>query len=154
MAQWLPRAIQRRRAIRLGSIRGGAERGQLDRANELEVDLKLAGIYRTPDSAPQAVRQRLLEIHRPAFDRLAEREAMTPWLKSEPLAVTRLGEITAPTLVMYGDLDVPAVPLIAAKLGSEIRGARTVVMHGTAHVPNMEQPHEFNRIVLEFLQGQ
>lgn len=123
--------------------------GQLDRANELEVDLKLAGIYRTPDSAPQAVRQRLLEIHRPAFDRLAEREAMTPWLKSEPLAVARLGEITAPTLVMYGDLDVPAVPLIAAKLGSEIRGAQTVVMRGTAHVPNMEQPHEFNRIVLE-----
>jgi pimeloyl-ACP methyl ester carboxylesterase len=24
-------------------------------------------------------------------------------------------------------------------------------MHGTAHLPNMEQPEEFNRIVLDFL---
>jgi pimeloyl-ACP methyl ester carboxylesterase len=24
-------------------------------------------------------------------------------------------------------------------------------MHGTAHVPNMERPEEFNRIVLDFL---
>lgn len=34
-----------------------------------------------------------------------------------------------------------------------IAGARKVVMHGVAHVPNMEQPEEFNRIVLDFLQA-
>jgi pimeloyl-ACP methyl ester carboxylesterase len=28
---------------------------------------------------------------------------------------------------------------------------RKVVMHGTAHVPNMERSEEFNRIVLDFL---
>jgi pimeloyl-ACP methyl ester carboxylesterase len=26
-------------------------------------------------------------------------------------------------------------------------------MHGTAHVPNMERPEEFDRIVLDFLEG-
>jgi pimeloyl-ACP methyl ester carboxylesterase len=29
---------------------------------------------------------------------------------------------------------------------------RKAIMHGTAHVPNMERPEEFNRIVLDFLQ--
>lgn len=125
--------------------------GQLDRANELETDLKLVGIYRTPDMVDAQTRQRLRALHRPAFDRLAEREAMQPWLKPEPPSAERLGEISAPTLVVYGDLDVPAVPLIAAKLGSEIRNAEVVCMRGTAHVPNMEQPREFNRIVLDFL---
>lgn len=124
---------------------------QFDRANELETDLKLIGIYRTPDMVDAQTRQRLRALHRPAFDRLAEREAMQPWLKPEPPSAERLGEISAPTLVVYGDLDVPAVPLIAAKLGSEIRNAEVVCMRGTAHVPNMEQPREFNRIVLDFL---
>jgi pimeloyl-ACP methyl ester carboxylesterase len=31
--------------------------------------------------------------------------------------------------------------------------ARMVVMNGTAHVPSMEKPEEFNRIVLGFLRG-
>lgn len=124
-----------------------------DRANQLEVDLKLAGIYRTPDQVDPAARARLLRIHRDAFDRLAEREQMRPWLKPEPPAASRLGEISAPTLVVYGDLDVPTVPTIARHLASEIAGAQALVMHGTAHVPNMEQPREFNRIVLDFLAG-
>lgn len=125
--------------------------GDLDRANELETDLKLVGIYRTPDMIAPQTRQRLRALHRPAFDRLAEREAMRPWVKPQPPAAERLGEISAPTLVVYGDLDVPAVPEIAAKLGREIRNAEVVRMRGTAHVPNMEQPDEFNRIALDFL---
>lgn len=122
-----------------------------DRANQLEVDLKLAGIYRTPDQVDPLVREHLLRIHREAFDRLTEREHMRPWLKPEPPAAARLNELRVPTLVVYGDLDVPAVPLIAQRLAREVASARSVVMHGTAHVPNMEQPHEFNRIVLDFL---
>jgi pimeloyl-ACP methyl ester carboxylesterase len=125
-----------------------------DRANRLEVDLKLAGIYRTSEQVAPAVRERLLAIHRDAFDRLDERERMRPWLKPEPPAAARLGEIRAPTLVIYGDLDVPAVSQIASHLEREIAGARAVVIRGTAHVPNMERPHEFNRLVLDFLAGE
>lgn len=121
-----------------------------DQANRLEVDLKLAGIYRTAEQIDFAVRERLLLIHRPSFERLDEREHMQPWLKPEPPAAGRLGEIQVPTFIMYGDLDVPAVSIIAEKLGREIAGARTQVLHGTAHVPNMEQPDEFNRLTLAF----
>lgn len=133
-----------------GAFEAAVGEGDFDRANALEVDLKLAGIYRTSEQINPAVRERLLHIHRPAFDRLAQREQMRPWLKPEPPAAGRLTELRVPTLVMYGDLDVPAVPIIAEKLGHEIEGARTVVLRDTAHVPNMEVPQEFNRAALEF----
>lgn len=126
------------------------QQGDLDRANMLEIDLKLAGIHRTPDRVNPDARARLLHIHRAAFDRLGERERMRPWLKPEPPAAGRLGEIRAPALIMYGDLDVPAVHVIAEKLGRELAGARLEVLRGTAHVPNVEQPDEFNRLTLAF----
>ena len=126
------------------------KRDDFDHANMLEVDLKLTGIYRTPEQVDPAVRQRLLTIHRVSFDRLGEREHMRPWLKPEPPSAERLGEIQAPTYIMYGDLDVPSVAIIAEKLGREIDGAQMQVLHGTAHVPNMEMPDEFNRLTLAF----
>jgi 3-oxoadipate enol-lactonase len=36
-------------------------------------------------------------------------------------------------------------------LSSRIPGAEKVVMRNTAHVPSMERPDEFNRLVLGFL---
>jgi pimeloyl-ACP methyl ester carboxylesterase len=38
-------------------------------------------------------------------------------------------------------------------LAGSIPVAQMVVMNGTAHVPSMEKPEEFNRVVLEFLRG-
>jgi pimeloyl-ACP methyl ester carboxylesterase len=38
-------------------------------------------------------------------------------------------------------------------LEAGIAGAKKVVMRGTAHLPSMEQPAVFNRIVREFLAG-
>jgi pimeloyl-ACP methyl ester carboxylesterase len=32
-----------------------------------------------------------------------------------------------------------------------VPGARKAVIRNAAHVPNMERPEEFNRLVLEFL---
>jgi len=38
-------------------------------------------------------------------------------------------------------------------LQRRIAGARMAVLPGVAHVPNMEQPEAFNRLVLEFLEA-
>jgi pimeloyl-ACP methyl ester carboxylesterase len=69
----------------------------------------------------------------------------------EPPAVGRLSEIQAPTLVLIGAHDVPDMLTIADLLEREVAGARKVVFAGAAHLPNMEQPEEFNRVVLDFL---
>jgi 3-oxoadipate enol-lactonase len=53
--------------------------------------------------------------------------------------------------VIVGDVDVPSVLRNAELLVSEIPHARKAVIHDAAHLPHMEHPAEFNRLVLEFL---
>jgi pimeloyl-ACP methyl ester carboxylesterase len=62
-----------------------------------------------------------------------------------------LSEVHVPTLVIVGSDDQPLVAQTADILVSKIPGAHKVVMGGLAHVPNMEQPAEFNQIVFDFL---
>jgi pimeloyl-ACP methyl ester carboxylesterase len=69
----------------------------------------------------------------------------------DPPAIGRLHEITAPTLVVVGDEDVPSVLDTVELLMGSIKGARKAVIHDAAHLPNLEHPEEFNRIVLDFL---
>lgn len=71
----------------------------------------------------------------------------------DPPAAKRLGEIKAPTLAILGDLDESGVLAAGDRLERGIPGARRIVMVGTAHLPSMEKSAEFNRIVLDFLQG-
>lgn len=69
----------------------------------------------------------------------------------DPLAVRRLHEIAAPTLVVVGDKDVPTVLEAADLLMNSVPNVRKAVIHDAAHLPNLEHPEEFNRIVLDFL---
>jgi pimeloyl-ACP methyl ester carboxylesterase len=59
--------------------------------------------------------------------------------------------VRAPTLVVTGDDDVADIHRIAERLVKEIPGARRRTIAGTAHLPNLERPDEFDRIVLGFL---
>jgi pimeloyl-ACP methyl ester carboxylesterase len=69
----------------------------------------------------------------------------------DPPAIGRLNEVTAPTLVVIGDEDVPSVFDNVELIMDSIKGARKAVIHDAAHLPNLEHPEEFNRIVLDFL---
>lgn len=69
----------------------------------------------------------------------------------EPPAAERLHEITAPTLVVVGDEDAPPIFDAVELLMDKLPHARKAVIHDAAHLPNLEHPEEFNRIVLEFL---
>jgi 3-oxoadipate enol-lactonase len=69
----------------------------------------------------------------------------------DPPAAGRLAEIHVPALVIVGDLDTPSSQIMADLMVKGIAGARKVVFPGVAHMVNMEQPEQFNRVVLEFL---
>jgi 3-oxoadipate enol-lactonase len=63
----------------------------------------------------------------------------------------RLGQITAPTLVVHGDYD-PLIPYENGKyLAGHIKGARLVTFPGVGHISMIESPEQFNREVIEFL---
>ena len=68
-----------------------------------------------------------------------------------PPARERLGRIEAPTLVVIGDRDARSVRMFGDSTARMIPGAERVVMAGTDHLPHMERPEEFNRVLLAFL---
>lgn len=74
-----------------------------------------------------------------------------PIERLDPPAAERLHEITAPTLLVVGDEDAPPIFDAVDMLMEKVPHARKVVIHDAAHLPNLEHPDEFNRIVLEFL---
>jgi pimeloyl-ACP methyl ester carboxylesterase len=63
----------------------------------------------------------------------------------------RLGEITAPTLVLHGDAD-PLVPVEnGRRLAAAIPGAELIVYEGVGHIPEVECAERFNADLLAFL---
>jgi pimeloyl-ACP methyl ester carboxylesterase len=97
------------------------------------------------------VRERVREMNGALLAREEANSQGTVANRLDPPAIGRLGEITAPTLVIVGALDVPDVLESAERLATEIPGARKVVLPNVAHLPPMEAPAEFNRLVLDFL---
>jgi len=73
------------------------------------------------------------------------------WQPADPPAYPRLETITAPTLVIVGDRDVPDILHAVDVLAARIPNAKKVVMRNTAHLPSMELPDEFNQILGDFL---
>jgi pimeloyl-ACP methyl ester carboxylesterase len=74
-------------------------------------------------------------------------------LPPDPPAVDRLSEVRAPALILVGDADQRRTLAAAELLADGLPNARRVVMTGAAHLPNMERPEEFNRILLDYLEG-
>jgi pimeloyl-ACP methyl ester carboxylesterase len=128
------------------------DRGDDDEAVEINLRMWVDGPSRSPDQVDPELRRTIGEMQRRAIDvwRMAGEEG-----EHVPLAEDwgeRLEEISAPTLILVGELDRPEMREIAERLEAEIPNARRETIAGTAHVPNMERPEEFDRLVLEFLQ--
>jgi 3-oxoadipate enol-lactonase len=68
-----------------------------------------------------------------------------------PLAGRRLGELKLPALILHGDQDLPHILQSAEKLQAGIAEAGRVTIASAGHFLNMEQPGQFNELVLEFL---
>jgi 3-oxoadipate enol-lactonase len=66
-------------------------------------------------------------------------------------ALKRLGEIRAPTLILVGEGDIPDVHAHCGAIQAGIAGSKRVVVPGSGHLVYLEQPAEFDRLVLEFL---
>jgi 3-oxoadipate enol-lactonase len=124
------------------------ERGLIDDVVERELEIWLYGKGRTAADIDPGVREAVREMDRNTTERFP---ADAKPERIDPPALGRLGEVHVPTLVIVGDLDVDHVQEGARVLSNGIAAARLAIMHGVAHVPNMERPVEFNALVLDFL---
>ena len=81
----------------------------------------------------------------------AEEDTQEFELELDPPAVDRLHEIRCPVLAVVGDRDQPFMVEGARVLADGVAYGRLVVMPGLTHLPSLEAPEAFNRILLDFL---
>lgn len=101
-----------------------------------------------PKPEQEALRQRFVaewsENDKAAY--LTSMKALVGWS-----VLDKVGAITCPILVISGDRDYTAVEAKQAFV-DKIPGARLVVIADSGHATPLDQPEEFNRTVLTFLQ--
>jgi pimeloyl-ACP methyl ester carboxylesterase len=127
------------------------EQGDIEAAVQANLRMWVDGPNRSQDDVDPTVRLLIANMQRHAL------ELQLPVLDTadEDLLVPDVGnryvEISVPTLVLVGSEDIPDMHTIADQLASGITGARKAEIDGAAHVPNLEKPEEFDRLVLDFL---
>ena len=94
-------------------------------------------------------RDRVIEMQERAYELQAGSEAEEVGAES-----IDLGAVTAPTLVVMGELDKQDFHRISERLAREIPDARRVVVEGAGHLPSLERPDQTSRLIREFLQEQ
>lgn len=62
-----------------------------------------------------------------------------------------LGQIEAPTLIIWGDKDPTAPVSVARRLHQDIQGSQLVVLENCGHFVPEDKPEEVTRLMLEFL---
>ena len=126
--------------------------GDEQRLNELEERIWLIGFARGAEQVKPEARQRFRAMNDNNNRRFFAGEGQdTHWVALDPPAAGRLGSLNIPALVIIGTGDVASIIATADDIANGIPGARKVVMPGLAHLPNLDEPEEFNRIMLEFL---
>ena len=60
-------------------------------------------------------------------------------------------KISVPTLVIAGEEDTVYPPELAREMARRIPGAELLMLEGTGHLANLEQPERFNQAVQNFL---
>lgn len=119
-------------------------------AAELTAQIWVDGPRRTPAQVDPAFRQRALALIRHTID-LGIGEGIGDYAR--PLAAERPNDLKAQTLLVFGEEDLQIMRAIADQIEKIFPNIQRVDMPGTAHLPPMEKPEQFNRIVLDFLRG-
>ncbi len=130
------------------AINYARERGNLDTINRVQAHLWLDGPGSQSGRVQGAPRDLFFEMNAIALNH--------PKLTQEELpddAFDNVSAITAPTLLMVGELDCPDIIAIHEDLSEEIENAFAVILEDTAHLPSLERPDLFNPLLLEFLEA-
>ncbi|MCX6272937.1 MAG: alpha/beta hydrolase, partial [Bacteroidetes bacterium] len=122
--------------------------GKMDTVVEYNLRSWVDGPKRRPSQVDTVIRNKAGRLGRFTYDNWNPKVKQRPL---EPPAIKRLAEITVPTLLIVGDLDMPSIDKIADLMVKKIKGAQKVVVKGAGQLVNMEKPTEFNAVLGKFL---
>ena len=129
-------------------LKDAEQAGDLDRVNAIKAHLWLDGPLQPEGRVTGEARRLFLDMNAIA-------------LRSPPVgsnldvvpAFHRLGEISAPSLVIWGDLDFPHIQERCRHMAASMPNASRHVLTGTAHLPSLERPTEVTNLVAAFIDG-
>ncbi|MFO7683120.1 MAG: alpha/beta hydrolase [Chloroflexota bacterium] len=128
------------------------EAGNLDLVAEIETQIWFDGTDRTSEQVNPAMRKLLYQMNRLALShevkQLGKRQPNT-----QTPAFDRLGDLNIPVLIIVGACDTAYILAAADYMTEKTQTARKVIIEDAAHLPNMDQPHEFQRTVKDFLES-
>jgi 3-oxoadipate enol-lactonase len=124
--------------------------GDLDLVAEYEARAWFDGPTRTSDQVDAERRAKSIDMNRIALGHQQKGLGKNVG-RLEPGAAERLGELKIPVLVIVGEHDEPYAHAAADYMEEHIANVRRVDFKNTAHLPSLEHPDEFNRILAEFL---
>jgi pimeloyl-ACP methyl ester carboxylesterase len=127
------------------------ESGGAEAANEIEMRMWMDGT-RPAGSCDPVIRDWISRTNRRLLVRQAELFEQIEFAAPEPPAAARLGTIQAPVAALAGEQDLPAV-LAATRGLAAATGGEATLIGGAAHLPSLEQPADFERAVLPFLEA-
>ena len=127
------------------------ERGELDRATEVEVEGWVIGAGRTRNEVNEQYRAQAARMIGKIWNRASSHPPDIEEIELDPPRKGRLSEVSVPTLLIRGDHDFPDVPLSIDRLHAEIPGATMTIIPNSAHLPPLEQPEVFNQTLADFL---
>ncbi len=135
-------------ADKAAMISAAMERDAIAEAAELEAQIWVDGRNRT-NPVKNNVRQHAIAM---IENTLTRPEGSGEQHTINPPAIARLDEIQVPVRIFVGEYDWPDVHTIAELLEEKLPLAeeRTILLD-TAHLPNMERPSKFNKIILGWL---
>jgi len=126
--------------------------GDLDLTAEIETQIWFDGTGRSPTQVNPAMRQLAYEMNRIALSH--EAKGLGKRLPDTEIpAVEHLKELQIPVLAIVGAQDTPYILAAADYMLEKIPSAQKAMIEDAAHLPNMDHPEEFQRIVTEFLDG-
>ena len=108
--------------------------------------LRVAG---TLPEARRRIDRMIIEDHEFAYARAG---APTRGFLDPPVSV-RFAEITAPTLVVIGDREMPTLAAQGRLMAAAIPGGRVATIAGAGHIVNMERPAAYEDVVLDWLRA-
>jgi 3-oxoadipate enol-lactonase len=124
-------------------------RGDLDAAVDANVETWVVGAGRDEAAVAPDVLAAVRVMQRRAFD-IADAWGDVGAVELDPPALERLPQLTAPVLVLVGGHDLDTTHDAAARVAAGAVEARRVDWDDVAHLPSMERPAEFVRLVLEW----
>ncbi|WFU78183.1 alpha/beta hydrolase [Bradyrhizobium sp. CIAT3101] len=127
-------------------VREAEQVGDLNQANAVKAHLWLDGPFQPEGRVAGDARRLFLEMNGQAL-----RPSSVGSSVDATSAYRRLGEISAPSLVIWGDLDFPNIRDRSRYLTTALPNASGHELSGTAHLPSLDRPAEVSALIAEFV---